>query len=152
MREVGFIAESVRVPVNTGSIVILAVSLQDEDPEKPIDRDRINEIYRKAADGYLSPYISYSESQNVSSDMIGTVSAAVIEGRETRTRTGWVRVSLGKACNLITEGAPSAKPEASILEIPVTQIVVYGWYDNVLGSFSNIMGETTLEVAKKLMK
>jgi glyceraldehyde 3-phosphate dehydrogenase len=40
--------------------------------------------------------------------------------------------------------------ESSLLEIPVTQVVIYGWYDNELGSFSNILGETTVRVAKSL--
>ena len=130
--------------------MILSLNLQDEDPENAIDRDQINAIYRKAANGYLSRYLSYSDSQNVSSDIVGTVSAAVIEGRETHTRTGGVKVSLGKACRLVTRGQPIEDPASGILEVPVTQVVVYGWYDNELGSFSNILGETTIEVAKSV--
>jgi len=99
----------------------------------------------------LSRYLSYSDSQNVSSDIVGTASAAVIEGRETHTRTGGVKVSLGKACRIVTQGQPIADPASSILEIPVTQVVVYGWYDNELGSFSNILGETTIEVARSVI-
>ena len=151
MKGVRFTAESVRIPIHTGSIVILSFNMQDEDPENAIDRDQINAIYREAANGYLSRYLSYSDSQNVSSDIVGTASAAVIEGRETRTRTGGVKVSLGKACRIVTQGQPIADTASSILEVPVTQVVVYGWYDNELGSFSNILGETTIEVAKSVI-
>ena len=150
MKGIGFIAESVIIPINTGSIVILVLNMQDEDPENAITRDKVNEIYRKASDGYLSPYISYTESQNVSSDVIGTASAAIIEGRETRTHSGEVKVNLGRACRIVTQGEPVAAVESSLLEIPVTQVVIYGWYDNELGSFSNILGETTVRVAKSL--
>jgi glyceraldehyde 3-phosphate dehydrogenase len=150
MKDVGFMAESVRIPIHTGSIVILSLNIQDEDPENAINRDRINAIYREAANGYLSRYLSYSDSQNVSSDIVGTAAAAVIEGRETHSRTGGVKVSLGKACRIVTQGQPIAEPESSILEVPVTQVVVYGWYDNELGSFSNILGETTIEVARSV--
>jgi glyceraldehyde 3-phosphate dehydrogenase len=151
MKGIGFMAESVRIPINTGSIVILALNMQDEDPENAIDRNRINEIYRRAANGYLSPYLSYTESQNVSSDVIGTTSAAIIEGGETRTRTGQVKVSLGRACRIVTQGEPVADVESSMLEIPVTQVVVYGWYDNELGSFSNVLGETTIRIANSVI-
>jgi glyceraldehyde 3-phosphate dehydrogenase len=151
MRGIGFMAESVRIPINTGSIVILSLNIQEDDPAHAIDRDRINGIYSEAANGYFSQYLSYSESQNISSDIIGTASAAVIEGRETRTRTGGVKVGLGKACRFLIQGAPIADPASSIIEVPVTQVVVYGWYDNELGSFSNILGETTLRVAKTLL-
>ena len=151
MKEIGFMAESVRVPIHTGSIVILSLNMQDEDPDNAIDRDQINAIYREAANGYLSRYLSYSESQNVSSDIVGTASAAVIEGMETRTRTGGVKVGLGKACRIVTQGQPIEETASGILEVPVTQVVVYGWYDNELGSFSNILGETTIEVAKSVI-
>jgi glyceraldehyde 3-phosphate dehydrogenase len=100
MKEIGFIAESVRIPTNTGSIVILVVNIQDDDPASPINRDQINGIYREAADGYLSRYLSYTDLQNVSSDVIGTASAAIIEGRETRTHTAKVRVRISPACRI----------------------------------------------------
>jgi glyceraldehyde 3-phosphate dehydrogenase len=151
MKGIGFMAESVRIPINTGSIVILSLNMQDADPVHAIDSDRINEIYQKAAEGYLSQYICYTESQNVSSDVIGTAAAAIIEGGETRTRTGQVKVSLGRACSLVTQGQPIADMESSILNVPITQVVVYGWYDNELGSFSNMLGETTIRVAKGLL-
>jgi glyceraldehyde 3-phosphate dehydrogenase len=31
--------------------------------------------------------------------------------------------------------------------IPVTQVVIYGWYDNELGSFCNMMGDLTVKIA-----
>ena len=151
MKDIGFVAESVRIPTNTGSIVILALNLQDKDPENAIDRDTINGIYRRAAEGYLSQYISYTESQNVSSDIIGTASAAIIEGRETRAHTGRVKVRLNQACRIVTEGESLPQKDTAVLEVPVTQVVVYGWYDNELGSFSNILGETTIRIARTLL-
>ncbi len=144
-------AASVRIPINTGSIVILVLNIQDEDPENGVNSHKINDIYRRAADGYLSQYISYTESQNVSADISGAVSAAIIEGREARTRTGQVKVNLGRACRLVTKGQAVPQMDSSTLEIPVTQVVVYGWYDNELGSFSHILGETTIRIAKGLL-
>lgn len=151
MKRIGFVAESVRIPTNTGSIVILAVNIQDKDLQKAIDRDQINAIYRRAADGYLSQYISYTASQNVSSDIIGTASAVIVEGRETRAHTGQVKVSLNQACRIVTGGEPVPQMDTGVLEVPVTQVVVYGWYDNELGSFSNILGETTIRIARTLL-
>ncbi len=150
MKRIGFVAESVRIPLSTGSIVVLGLNIQDN-PEDPLSREKINRIYEEAANGYLCKYLSYTDSQNVSSDIVGTAAAAVIEGRETRAHTGRVRVNLGNACRLITSGQPEREMGGSVLEIPVTRVVVYGWYDNELGSFCNILGETTIRIARSLL-
>ncbi len=144
MKAIGFIAESVRIPTSSGSLIILVLNLQD-DMENPVKRDLINTIYRDYAAS--SPYLQYSEEQNVSSDIIGTPeAAAVIEGTETHTRTASLKVNLEhlKSCNF----APGMSP---ILEIPVTQAVIYGWYDNELGSYTNMLGDLTVSVARDMV-
>lgn len=147
IKDIGFTAESVRISTNTGSIVVLVLNIQDERPDRPITREAVNEVYRDAAEGYLSSYVTYSDRQNVSSDIIGTTSAVVIEGRETRARTATIKVNLTESCRL--QGG-SIQGGPSVLEVPITQVVVYGWYDNELGCFSNMLGELTLTVARGL--
>lgn len=149
MRNIGFMAESVRIPTNTGSLVILVLNLQDEDPASPIRRDLVNSIYRRAADGYLSRYLAYSDKQNVSADVIGTAAAAIIEGRETHTRTANLRVNLRTVCAIPHESLRSL--DQSTLEVPITQVVVYGWYDNELGSYTHMLGERTIGIAKSML-
>ncbi len=144
MKSIGFIAESVRIPTSTGSLIVLVLNLQD-DLENPLKRERINSIYRDYA--LSSPYLNYTEEQNVSSDIIGVPeAAAVIEGTETHTRTASIAVNLDKikACSL-DAGAER------ILSVPVTQAVVYGWYDNELGSYTNMLGDLTVQVAGKML-
>jgi glyceraldehyde 3-phosphate dehydrogenase len=34
------------------------------------------------------------------------------------------------------------------IEVPVTQAVIYGWYDNELGSYCNMLGDRTVSIAK----
>jgi glyceraldehyde 3-phosphate dehydrogenase len=145
MKSIGFIAESVRIPTSTGSLIVLVLNLQD-DLESPVGRSMINSIYRDYAEN--SPYLIYSEEQNVSSDIIGVPrAAAVIEATETHTRTASIRVNLEKvkSCNFEPGQAPP------ILEVPVTQAVIYGWYDNELGSYTNMLGDLTVSVAEKLV-
>ncbi|BCO10341.1 glyceraldehyde-3-phosphate dehydrogenase [Desulfolithobacter dissulfuricans] len=145
MKSIGFIAESVRVPTTTGSLIVLVLNLQDE-LEKPINRELINSIYRDFAAS--SPYLEYSEEQNVSSDIIGIPeAAAVIEATETHTRTASISVNLEhvKSCNF----EPGQVPP--VLEVPVTQAVIYGWYDNELGSYTNMLGELTVSVAQSMV-
>ena len=36
------------------------------------------------------------------------------------------------------------------VNIPITQIVVYGWYDNELGSYTNMQGDLTSNIAAKV--
>jgi len=151
IKDIGFAAESVRIPTSTGSIVILTLGLEDDNPEHPIDRDQINGIYREAAEGRFSKYITYTDSQNVSSDIIGTASAAIIEGKETRSRTGTIHVNLARACRMVSQDDVSIPEKRGIMEIPVTQVVVFGWYDNELGSFTNMLGERTVEIARGLL-
>ena len=139
MKNIGFIAESVRIPTSTGSLIILVINIQDE-PGKPTKRDFLNTIYREYAE--ISPYLKYSENQNVSSDIIGMPeAAAIIEGTETHTRTASIFVNLAKA------GASGLSEAGSVLEVPVTQAVIYGWYDNELGSYTNMLGDLTVKVA-----
>jgi glyceraldehyde 3-phosphate dehydrogenase len=150
MNEIGFIAESVRIPTSTGSLIILILNIQNKVPGEDITAEKINGIYREAAEGAFCKYLSFTETQNVSSDIIGTASAAIIEGRETRVLTAPVKVTLSNTCKIIPEGSLRAD-ESSTLEVPVSQVVVYGWYDNELGSFTNMMGERTVAIAKGLI-
>jgi glyceraldehyde 3-phosphate dehydrogenase len=145
MKTIGFIAESVRIPTSTGSLIVLVLNLQD-DYETPIKRDYINSIYREFAKN--NKYLVYSEDQNVSSDIIGVPQAAtVIEGTETHTRTASIQVNLKKTL----AGSKLAADVNPILEVPVTQAVVYGWYDNELGSYTNMLGDLTVQIAGKML-
>ncbi len=149
MKKIGFIAESVRIPTSTGSLIVLVMTIQDESLERPINRQTLNGIYRQAAEGYMSKYLLFSEHQNVSSDIVGIPSAAaIIEGNETHTRTASICVDLGMIPNLPTG---TLKQEgACLVEIPVTQAVIYGWYDNELGSYTNMLGELTVKVSENM--
>jgi glyceraldehyde 3-phosphate dehydrogenase len=139
MASIGFMAESVRVPTSTGSLIILVLNLQD-DIDHPIKREDINRIYRQYAEN--NSYLLFTEKQNVSSDMIGMpAAAAAIEGSETHTRTANIQVDLAKV--KAESLAAGADP---ILNVPVTQGVVYGWYDNELGSYTNILGDLIAHV------
>ncbi len=71
MANIGFIAESVRIPTATGSLIILVVNFQEVSDSKPIRRELINDIYRNASRSG-NGYLIYSEDQNVSADIIGT--------------------------------------------------------------------------------
>ena len=145
MKSIGFIAESVRIPTSTGSLIVLVLNLQDE-LDNPINRTLLNSIYEEYAK--TSPYLVYSTEQNVSSDIIGLPKAAVvIESTEIHTRTASIRVNLENLKNFKFE-AGSTPP---ILEVPVTQAVIYGWYDNELGSYTNMLGELTVSVAERMV-
>lgn len=143
MGNIGFIAESVRIPTSTGSLIILVINFQD-DLQNPIKRDMINSIYRDYAT--QSPYLVYTDEQNVSSDIIGTpFAAAIIEGTENHTRTASIKVNLKK----LGIGCLNDQPE--ILDIPVTQTVIYGWYDNELGSYTNMLADRTVSIAEQMV-
>ncbi len=150
MEEIGFIAESVRVPTATGSLIILVLDVQEEMGGEPVRRDTVNAIYRQAAEMDPNGYLYFSEKQNVSGDIIGYPrAAAIIEGHETHTRTAEVTFNLN---NL--SGVPDSVLDAvkqHVYRIPITQVVTYGWYDNEMGSYVNMLGDRTVTVAEDMM-
>jgi glyceraldehyde 3-phosphate dehydrogenase len=151
MKQIGFIAESVRIPNTTGSLIILVVNLQEEPSGESIRREVINSIYKEAAGRDSHGYLHYTEEQNVSSDIIGLPrAAAIIEGHETHTRTANVNIDLQKVCQVGKQPAliQSNRNNQDILKIAITQSVVYGWYDNELGSYVNMMGDRTVSIAE----
>jgi glyceraldehyde 3-phosphate dehydrogenase len=135
MRSIGFIAESVRVPTSSGSLIVLVLNLEER-PDKPLRRKFIQQVYREYSE--RNPHLVYTEEQNVSSDIVGMpATAAVIEASEIHTRTGCITVH----------------PEHSAregLQIPVTQVVVYGWYDNEQASYVNMLMERIRRVAEEM--
>lgn len=146
MQKIGFMAESVRVPLTTGSLIILTVNIQDESLENRITRELINKIYEEAANTKYKDYLIFTMEQNVSSDIIGyPKAAAIIEGAETHTRTALAKVDV---CKALTEIGQTI---CTHVEIPITQVVVYGWYDNELGSYTNLMGDLTVFIAEKMI-
>ena len=148
MKEIGFIAESVRIPITTGSLIILVVNLVEELTGERIRKETINNIYKEASKKDPYGYLLYTEEQNVSSDIIGLPkAAAIIEGHETHTRTAEVSLDLKKICGIQQDKNMDLDQAA---RISITQAVIYGWYDNELGSYVNILGDRAVSVAENI--
>lgn len=146
MKQIGFIAESVRVPITTGSLIILVVNIQEDESKASINRDVINDIYKQAA-CLPDSYLVYTDEQNVSGDIIAMPKApAIIEGHETHTRTAEVTVDVERLAGLKKEHIKELKDVE--ITIPLTQAVIYGWYDNEMGNYVNMLGELTQYVAE----
>lgn len=149
MKEIGFVAESVRIPTSTGSLIILSIDIQDDAEQAPTDRDLINQIYSDAAEKEEKGYLQYSDEQNVSADIIGhPLAAAVIEGTETQTRTANISIDLKRLPGYTDEvGACLAR---TVIDVPVTKVVVYAWYDNEMGGYVHTLADRTVSVAAML--
>ena len=146
MRQIGFMAESVRVPLTTGSLIILVMNIQEDALGATVNRQAINDIYRQAAS---SPhgYLVYTDEQNVSGDIIAMPkAAAIIEGHETHTRTAEVTVDIERLTGIKKEFLDELKNTE--IRIPLTQAVVYGWYDNEMGNYVHMLGELTGYIAE----
>ena len=145
MNQIGFSAESVRIPTSAGSLIILVVTFCDEVGGPAINRTLINNIYRDAGEKEKRGYIKYTDEQNVSSDIVGHFGpATIIEGHETHTRTAFATLELSKFSKLPVD---LLKQLPEHLEIPITQAVIYGWYDNEMGSYTNMLGDLTAKIA-----
>jgi glyceraldehyde 3-phosphate dehydrogenase len=89
----------------------------------------------------------YTDEQNVSVDIIAMPkAAAVIEGHETHTRTAEVTLDVERLSGLKKAHLEDLK-DAEV-RIPLTQVVVYGWYDNEMGNYVNMLGELTMMIAE----
>jgi glyceraldehyde 3-phosphate dehydrogenase len=149
MEEIGFIAESVRIPTSTGSLIILVLNIQEEPNGEFVGRKLIGRVYQQAAADNPNGYLIYTEKQNVSGDIIGMPSAAtIIEGQLTHTRTAEARIDLRNVPG-IDENVKSLLKD-TLVRVPVTQAVIYGWYDNEMGSYVNILGDRTVSVAEHM--
>ena len=152
VKNIGFMADSIRVPTNTESLIVLNVTFQTladkSGKETPLTREVLNEIYRKTAANDPSHLVVYSEEQNVSTDLIGMDAAIVIEGQFNHTRTAFIDIDLSQVPDL---------PEAflgtlsrSTMRIPVVHAKIFGWYDNEYGSYTNRLGDLTAYIHKSL--
>ena len=149
MEEIAFIAESVRIPTSTGSLIILVVNLQEQPGGEFVRRELINDIYRQAAADSPEGYLYYTEKQNVSGDIIGMPRvAAIIEGHETHSRTAEATIDLAQIPGV--DMKECSNPQDMVVHIPVTQAVIYGWYDNEMGSYVNMLGDRTVSVAEMM--
>jgi len=146
IQRVGFMADSVRIPTNTVSLIILNLTFHtplNDAGEPVINHLLLNDIYRKASEGSQKGLLVYSDRQNVSSDLIGVPAAVVIEGHESHTRTGFINLPEETLASL---GLPS---DAEV-NIPVTHAKLFGWYDNEYGSYVNCLGELANYIVKSM--
>ncbi|MDI3504167.1 MAG: hypothetical protein PWP64_1103 [Candidatus Cloacimonadota bacterium] len=145
IKHIGFMADSVRIPTSTVSLINLNITFYtklNNLGEPLINRKIINEIYKNAAAGAQKDLLVYSERQNVSADIIGKMAAITIEAHETHTRTGFISIPPEA---LALHGHNSDKE----LEMPVTHAKLFGWYDNELGSYVNCLSRLTNYIADK---
>ncbi|MEA4872401.1 MAG: hypothetical protein VB076_06280, partial [Synergistaceae bacterium] len=147
IKQVGFMADSIRVPISTVSLISLNLTFHtifDKSGSPIITRDFINGIYRKAAAGAQKNLLIFSEQQSVSSDLLGCRAAVIIEGLESHTRTGYLPLS--------TEMLSCHDMKATgDMKIPVTHVKVFGWYDNEFGCYVNCMGKLAKYIDKNLI-
>ena len=144
IKKIGFMADSVRIPTSTVSLVALNLTFRTklEDSGEPVINDEyINEIYKLASQNGQKGYLVYSDKQNVSSDLRGFKASAVIEGVETATKTGFLPLPSQLIHNIGAQGE---------LNIPVTHAKIFGWYDNEFGSYVNSLSNILIHIDKSL--
>jgi len=147
IQHVGFMADSVRIPTNTASLIALNVTFGttlDAKQEPTINREQLNNLYQAAANGAQKGLLTFNTKQNVSADIIGLQSAILIEGHETHTRTGFLSISAE-----ILKSAGIDHLDDTI-RIPVTHAKIFGWYDNEYGSYTYCLGKLIKHVDKHM--
>jgi glyceraldehyde 3-phosphate dehydrogenase len=125
------------------------INLQEDSSGESIRRETVNNIYREASGNDTNGYLQYTEEQNVSGDIIGIPrAAAIIEGHETHTRTAEVSIDLQKIAGICKDLIDKA--DQSVIRVSITQAVIYGWYDNELGGYVNMLGDRIVSIAEHM--
>ena len=151
IQQIGFMADSVRIPISTESLIILNITFQTQigtDGNSSVEAQLLNDIYREAAAGTQKGQLVYSEEQNVPADVMGMRAAVVIEGVETHTRTGFADFDLAHVPDV--DPKILAGLDTPVIRVPVTHAKIFGWYDNEYGSYTNMMGDLTVHVHRTL--
>lgn len=134
VESIGFMADSIRIPTNTVSLVSLNLTIKpdtDNEASYKIDADAINKLYKDASLASQEGFLHYSERQNVSNDLRGYKGSAVIESVETTTKTEKI-LSVGGN------------------DIELTHAKIFGWYDNEFGSYVNSLSNIIIHMDKEL--
>ena len=148
VKDIGFMADSIRIPTSTESLIVLNATFQVRAGKEPMNTKMLNEIYEKAANNDPEKLVVFSTEQNVSTDLIGMDAAIVIEGQFNHTRTAFIGVDLSQVPDM-PEAILKAMPE-STLKVPVVHAKIFGWYDNEYGSYTNRMGDLLVYIHKSL--
>lgn len=151
VKSIGFMGDSIRVPTNTLSLIVLNATFQARRNGKgdaaDIDTKKLNDIYEKTAQ--VNPLVRFTMQQNVSTDLIGEDAAIIIEGQFNHTRTAFIPVNLAHIPTLPAELLKNLNEKT--LQVPVVHAKIFGWYDNEYGSYTNRMGDLTVYLHKNLL-
>jgi len=152
VKHIGFMADSIRVPTNTESLIVLNVTFQSKNSKNgaapELDIKSINRIYQEVGERDPEKLLIFSMEQNVSSDLIGLNAAVVIEGQFNHTRTSFIDIDCGCIPGLPPGILPSLP--TNMIRVPVVHAKIFGWYDNEYGSYTNRLGDLTVHVHKQL--
>ena len=150
VKHIGFMADSIRVPTNTESLIVLNATFQTraakDGKTAPLTAETINDIYKRASANDPEHLVVFSEEQNVSTDLIGMDAAIIIEGQFNHTRTAFIEIDLSQVPDL----PDACRGTSSPLRIPVVHAKIFGWYDNEYGSYTNRLGDLTTYIHKSL--
>jgi glyceraldehyde 3-phosphate dehydrogenase len=152
VHQIGFMADSIRIPTSTESLIVLNVTFQSrmnsDKTASAISAQMINGIYRKASEDDPEHLLVYSDEQNVSSDVAGINAAIVIEGQFNHTRTAFLTVDLEQIPKIPQELRQALSVQT--LQVPVVHAKIFGWYDNEYGSYTNRLGDLAVYVHRML--
>jgi len=154
VKDIGFMAESIGIPTTPESLIILNATFQvrvkKDGTKTPPTTKLLNEIYQKISDNDPEQLLVFSKEQNVSTDLMGSNAAVVIEGQFNHTRTAFIDVDLSYIPDL--PDAVKKSLTGNTLKVPVVHAKIFGWYDNEYGSYTNRMGDLTTYIHQSLFR
>ncbi len=153
VKDIGFMADSIRVPTTTESLIVLNATFQPrmskDKAASSITTKTINDLYKRVSDNDPERLVRYTEEQNVSTDLIGVNAAIVIEGQFNHSRIAFMSIDLSQVPDIPDALVQALKSQQ--IKVPVVHAKIFGWYDNEYGSYTNRMGDLTVYAHKTLL-
>ena len=143
---IGFMADSVRIPTPSVSLIILNVTFQSEalpDGTVSVERDAINAIYREAAEGEAQ---GPAQVQRRAERVRRHAGRGRRRGHRGRRDAHAHRLHGPQGARQDAGRGRSARP----VRVPLTHVKIFGWYDNEMGSYTYRLGELTTHVARSM--
>ncbi len=149
VKDIGFMADSIRVPTNTESLIVLNCTFQTragaDGKKEPVTTKLLNEIYQKAADNDPEHLVIFTMEQNVSGPHRTMPPSSSRASSIHKTPSSSRRRGIPNVPEELLKAAPKGN-----IRVPVVHAKIFGWYDNEYGSYTNRMGDLSVYVHKSM--
>ena len=144
---IGFMADSVRIPTQSVSLIILNVTFQSETLRRRHGLGGARRDQRHLPRGRRGRGQGPAQVQRRAERLRRHARRGRGRGHRGRRDAHAHRLHEPAACR---RGRPAEAADARPVRVPLTHVKVFGWYDNEMGSYTYRLGELTIRAARSM--